>query len=474
MRFVFYVIILVWLGACSPKNDNLSTQYALVDGSETTVTVENQDGGRWIAHYVFATPQTAVILSRSRNDYRSKSWNSLDPNARFERINGFDTILFDTPATSASFEFKPFTGKIRRDYTPFIPFSDGGVAVYTGQFETLSVKNREAVEKLQGSLQHWQGAQGQVAVRILSDASMIKDGAVIKGEAIDVSTGGGGYIYVGDAEITTGKDFTGVIDPGLPDWLQTRFDQDLSRIFDGYRKLWGEGLTQKSTILFSFRGYDVQGFSNKGGALGSMLALEVSGSTLRHENKRTLQRIHWFFAHEAAHLFQTRHNVQLRNSDDAWISEGGANAMANILLHQQGLVDEAYIVGEYAREFRDCTNYLQDNKLVDSIKKGKYDIHYACGDIMAQITDGALAKHSLFDFWNAMLKRTRDENEFTKDTYFETMRSLGAPENIIKGLQAIANEKVDDPGGALKYLMEESGLTPKFDKTGKLISLKLP
>ena len=154
------------------------------------------------------------------------------------------------------------------------------------------------------------------------------------GEAVGTTFGSGSFIYIGDAKITEGRDFTGVIDPGLPDWLSSRFDADLSEIFDGHRKLWGDGLKQKSTVLFSFRGYGTSGFSNKGGALGNMLALETSGDNLHTESEDTLNHFHWFFAHEAAHLFQGRTGL---NGNAYWISEGGANAMAVNVLRAQGL-----------------------------------------------------------------------------------------------------------------------------------------
>ncbi|MBL4595586.1 MAG: hypothetical protein JKX99_03295 [Robiginitomaculum sp.] len=471
MRIFFIVVIFIGLISCTPTS---TRDYSFIEGSALTVTVEKQDNGLWLAHYVFAEPQTAMILSRSRNDYRTQSWKSLDPNASFERINGFDAFLFENPTTNVSFEFKPYTGRIYQDYSPFIPFSDGGVAIYAGQFEALSVTDRAAIEELQGDIYNWQGQQGQLAVRILSAAPMIENGEIVTGEALDISTGGGGYIYVGNAKITEGKDFTGVIDPGLPNWLRERFDDDLTLIFDGFRELWGASLAQKSTVLFSFRGYQGQGFSNKGGVFGSMLTLDMSGSALRTEDKGTLHATHWFFAHEAAHLFQGIGGLHPSPSHHAWISEGGANALANHVLTHQNLVDEAYIVSDYSRKYAQCTAYLQTGKLSNASAQGKFEVPYACGDIMAQITDGALQDHSLFDFWNAMPTHAGDETGYSTDLYFDTMRILGAPQSIILGLQKIAHEQLDDPATLLTELMEQSGLAPKFDNTGKLIALKLP
>ncbi len=477
MRVLLFLIVIILLSTgCAPKDTENSDVIDADNAPVISVTVQAREDGLWQVDYTFPTVQKIVIFARSENDYRLKTWASLIPNVSLERIEGFDALVFKTPSKTASFKIEPFTGKVRRDYTPFIPFSDGGMAVYTGQFEVLNVQDKDEILSLMGDIENWQGEQEGHNVRILSDTPMINDGNVEHGEALDQSVGAGEgrYIYVGRAEITQGQDFSGVIDPGLPQWLTERFDEDLIKIYEGYRNLWGEGLPTRSTILFSSRGFDAPGYSMKGGALGNMLALEVSGQKLVKSNDKILQELHWFFAHEIAHLFQTRLKIHLDNLDHAWINEGAANAMANDVLSLQGLVNQAYINDEYWEEFEECTDYLQKGKLTEAARKGKYNIPYACGDIMAQITDGALTDHSLFDFWNIMLADIKNTREYTQVDYFATMEKLGASKSIIARLKMLTRENVEDPKRFLSSLMQDSGLAPKFDKAGKLISLKLP
>ena len=334
MRVLLFLLIVLLSTGCRPKD----TENRKTPNSEhapvISVTVQAREDGLWQVDYTFPSPQKVVIFSRSENDYRAKTWKSLTSNVQLERIGGIDALVFKTPAKTASFKIKPFTGKVRRDYTPFIPFSDGGMAVYTGQFNVLYAQDREDIVSLKGNIRNWHGEQKLHTVKILSNMPMINDGNVERGEALDptVGTGEGRYIYVGQAEITQGQDFSGVVDPGLPQWLTERFDEDLIKIFGGYADLWGEGLPTRSTILFSSCGFDAPGYSMKGGALGNMLALEVSGQKLVKSNDKILQELHWFFAHEIAHLFQTRLKIHLDNLDHAWINEGAANAMANDVL----------------------------------------------------------------------------------------------------------------------------------------------
>ncbi len=477
-RFLLLFMVLFFVGcADKPSFDSEPALQGILQGTQTTVTIKQLDDNWWKAEYLFSEPQNALIFSRSLNDYRGQSWTSLDPNVSFKRIAGFDTILLEQPAAQATFKFKPYSGNLERDYTAFIPFSDGGYAVYTGQFEVLSVEDRTAIENLKGSLRNWNGEQGRLGLRLISEHPMILNGEIGHKQAIHLSQGGGTYIYVGTAKITQGKDFSGVIDPGLPEWINKRFDSDISKIFAGHRTLWGEGLNKKSTLLLSFKGYDINGFSNSGGALGNLITMELSGTALKKENKKILQYLHWFFAHEVAHTFQTRHGLHARNLDDNWMNEGAANAMANQVMRHQKLAGQDYFNAEYAKEFAECSTYLKKNKLTDYANTGEYNIPYSCGDLIAQITDASLKNHTLFEFWNEMLDNVKQdeqrEKQYTTEDYFKTLEKLGASQNIRDGLKQLTTEKISNPAGLLKSLMEKSGLEPEFNKGGELVSIKL-
>ena len=45
-----------------------------------------------------------------------------------------------------------------------------------------------------------------------------------------------------------------------------------------------------------------------------------------------LSYVHWFFAHEAAHLFQIDRGVGFASGAQSWIHEGAANTMAYSLI----------------------------------------------------------------------------------------------------------------------------------------------
>lgn len=445
-------------------------------GAQVLATVSARSEGRWRVKYIFDRPHTALFFSRSSGDYRRSTWKPVTRGVSLERLDGFDAVLMKTPMIAIEFLFTPYTQTVPKDYTPFIPFSDGGLALYTGQFELLPETDRAAIAAMHGDIDRWQGEQPMFAVRVLSDQPMVHNGELRKREAVHVSRGDGTYIYIGEASLLQGADLTGVIDPGLPAWLRQRVKPELSAIFDANRALWGEGLGQKATVLFAFRGFEGEGMSNKGGAVNSLLALESSGEDLRTFHADILIFFRWFFAHEVVHLFQNRHGASIDSRSAAWMTEGAANAMAISVLREIGVTDDEFVLGQYGEAIDKCSEYLGDGPLIEAAQRGQFDAFYTCGDLIAQMTDAALADDDLFSFWNALLARgaEADQHLYSTADYFDVLRERGAKGSVIELLRSLVYEQQADPEKTLLRAMHTTGLAPRFDDDGKLVEIFLP
>lgn len=445
-------------------------------GAQVLATVSARSDGRWRVRYVFDRPHAALFFNRSFGDYRASTWKPVTRGVSLVRLDGFDAVLMKTPMTVIEFLFTPYTQTISKDYTPFIPFSDGGLALYTGQFELLSETDRASIAALHGDIDRWKGEQPMFAVRVLSDKPMVHNGEIRRREAVQVSRGDGTYIYVGEASLMEGADLTGVIDPGLPGWLRERVEPELGAIFDANRTLWGDGLSQKATVLFAFRGFEGEGMFNTGGAVNSLLALESSGEDLRHFHEDTLIFFRWFFAHEVVHLFQNRHGASIDSRSAAWMTEGAANAMAISVLREIGVTDDEFVLGQYGEAIDKCSEYLGDGPLIEAAQRGQFDAFYTCGDLIAQMTDAALADDDLFSFWNALLVRGAEAEQHLYSTadYFDVLRERGAKGSVIELLRALVYEQQADPEKTLLRAMHTTGLAPRFDDDGKLVEIFLP
>lgn len=446
----------------------------MLDGTGVTAIVTARDDGRFEVTYHFAGPQSGYFFSRSGGDYRTSHWTALDDGVTLERIGGFDVILFDGPRTGARFLVEPWFGQITGDYSPYVQFSDGAVALFTGQFEILPVPDRLAVEALDGDIRAWAGEQPVLGVRIVSPERMVMNGEVLTGHADDISHGDGAFVYIGEGEIETGESFVGVLDGALPGWIRERFDSDLATIFGALEAGWGFELPQRATVFFAFEGYDNPGFSNKGGASRSLLMLQSSGQALREPSPQILAYLQWFFAHEGAHLFQNAAGLYASTSDHAWITEGGANTMANTVLATLDGLPDGRRLAEYRRSYSGCIRSLAAGPLTEAVRRGDHDASYLCGDLIGLMSWSATPGADIFIIGEAVGARTTDQPGTTGEMYFATLVELGADRETVDRLRALAGGGLADPEAALRAAMVASGLNPVFGEDGELIGLDFP
>lgn len=442
---------------------------ALIEGTGVTATVSERADGRFDVDYVFAAPQTAMIFSRSTGDYRVGAWEVAGEGARLERLNGFDTLVFDAPVSQVSLVAEPRFVNPEGDYSPFVDFSDGGLALFTGQFDLMPVADADAAAALEGRLDRWRGDQPVLGVRVRSGRRMVFDGAVRDGAIEDVSLGGGSFVYLGDGEIVEGRSYIGVIDRGLPDWGRASIDRDMEAIFGLYETRWQRPLEERAVLYFAFGGYDDPGFSSKGGVSGSVIMLDTSGEAMRTESPRLRNYLNWFFAHEVAHQFQNASGARNGDTADSWIHEGGANTMANALI--AGMTDDphAYLDAAYARAWADCLPALQDGPLRGAGARGRFGAYYDCGSLVSLIAAAGAPNGDIYAIWQAMQSAALDMDEpVSADLFFAAMSGLGADADLVRQLRRIVIEGVVDPAGELRTAMDLASLMPEFDEDGQL------
>lgn len=442
------------------------------------VEIGPQSGGNWRVSYSFESPQTVLAFARSSNDYRLSTWRLETEGARLGRANDIDVIVFDEPSMEVVFSVVPLTSPLQSDYTPFVAFADGGLAVYEGQFSLIPFETLEAVTAMGGDVRSTGRAPLQMTVGLSSSKPIIVDGKILQGRVLHEIEGDGTYIYTGDSQIERFVSFTAVLDDALPDWLRDRFDRDLAGIFSELRQLWGFDLANRATVLLAYKGAVQDGLSAQGGALDQLLMMEVGGTALSEQDFDTLTYLHWFFAHEAVHLFQTEKGVTFGRDEDAWIHEGAANTMAyNLIANMLDAQDRTrFLSSVYANAFESCVGALEQGALSKAADRDAFSAHYACGDFVALASDGFLKRRDLYDMWNMLTDRAQamETKQITSELYFANLQLLGMTKANRDRIARFVGEELEDPRQALTDLLEEAGLEPEFNAEGQLVSLAWP
>lgn len=446
--------------------------------AEAVVNVSADESGNWQVEYSFSEPQEVLVFVRSDADYRELTWTPETDDARFGRVAGIDTIVLDKPSKKVSFSIIPLTSNLVADYTPFVTFSDGSIAIYEGQFTLAAVDSIETVEALDGTTRNLTTAPLRMDVVVSSDKPIIVDGEVHSNRITHRIEGDGTYIYLGDGKVETFGSFTAVLDKRLPAWLRDRFDSDLEAIFAGFEELWGFQLQNKATVMLAYKGDQSKGFTASGGALDQLLMMEVGGQNLSAPDADMLSYLQWFFAHEAAHLFQIDRGVRFAGDGDSWIHEGAANTMAYGLIASmlEGDAGDRFLASVYANAFDECVKTLDEGPLATAAERDAFPAHYSCGDFVALATDGFLKRRNLYEFWNQLIGMAQGEPDKRVDeaAYFSTMRILGGTIAQTNAIRNIVNGRPENARKALTGLLEKAGLEPQFSAGGQLISLNWP
>lgn len=487
-RFValFLLISVSGLQACSPVTGEDTEDLAMSEPIPPVEMVLSQiDKAKWKLDLKIPekedkqnlTSERVMIFSRSSGDYRAKRFKHLSGEASLKRVGGFDTVIFASGETGASFEITPDPITINGTYDPFIDFSDGGLAIYLGAFELLPVDSLETVEALGGDIDNWDGQQMPLPIKVITNNTLIVNGQYESdGEVKLTIQGGAPYVYTGPGRISIGSSFIGVVDSGLPSWILENFDDDLAQLFDFYEGAFGSALPKQSTLLFAFGGSDEPGLSNTGGVLpGGQIVLDVSGELMMTAEPRIAGYLKWFLAHEAAHLFQT--NFELKNysnQSDSWINEGGANAMVDVAFIRMDGIDEGVRQRRMGQAYDACVQAIQGSNMTKLIQQNDQS-HYDCGQVLWWISDAAISQADIFGIWTEMVTSVTVEGQssYDRELFFATLERLGADMGIMSDMQAILDGPNPNPDQTFRRLLESVNLSVEF-QNGSLVYIAYP
>ncbi|MEE9381443.1 MAG: hypothetical protein V3V03_08555, partial [Hyphomonadaceae bacterium] len=444
----------------------------LIENSEVTVQVDMRADGVWRVDYVFAQPQTSLGFSRSIGDYRRATWQAMAGTPSIRREHQTDLIVFDAPAKRASFIVEPWSERLPRDYTPFVKFSDGQGAIFLDQFRVDAVTD---VDSLNSQTEVDDARQTlSLGVILKSPHSILLDGIAQEGSIERLLEDGEQvYAYAGTQALEEGKSYVGVLDPGLPEHILSSFDDDLAQVFAAYEDRWGFSLPEKATVYFAYGGAERQGWSSSGSVAGqSTMVLWVHGKALLEPDEDTRRKLIWFFAHEAAHMFQGAKGKEFGSNLQAWWHEGSADAMAHDVLRELGIASDTFLQNTYRQRIDTCGVAIEERSLIGHYGKTP-DI---CGDLVAIAANAALPDHNLYDIWNEYLGRAPEELDDDEiDTLFlETLSDLGASPNAVEAIGALIQDKQDNGRNAILSTFETVGIAYELDRYGSVISITLP
>ncbi len=408
-----------------------------------TVELTRDAADVWTAHFELPEAGPAWVFSRSalgrmsERPWRPDSWRITTPGVRLVREGDRDVLIAEDNAPFDAFdiEITPYVDPLIADYIPFMKFSDGGMAAFTGQF-VLGPADMEAAANGEDPL-------GEVLEMSFVFKGAPGDSIVVNGETYDGRATYAGvetYVYFGaDRPIETDH-LALLLDGEIPEWILTELRGFLPVLMTYFADGMEAALPARPTVYAVWGGAERDGYSQSGSVLPGFLVASFSGKGLLEPDPGALNRLRRFYAHEAAH-FWNGWTAEPREQAEAWVHEGAADALA--IYAMSALVDDYDREQQILGQLETCEKSGAGGALNEAAVEGRFGDVYSCGSLAHFLAEAALAKagKTPFDLWAAVIRRAKaDGGSYDMTLWLEELSALSGDAPLAALLRRYAEE----------------------------------
>ena len=456
------------LGACAAVPPETAPAPVAPPASTPSVTV-TRDGDVWTADYVLDRDApvwafySSSLFMEPRRPWRLELWRVLPPGVVLERIGDRDVLraLDGGPAPRRlRIAFTPKSDNLEADYGVLV-FTDGSVALPSGQFDVFPAESPAAVAGLPRDLNGhvMEGGPAMVTWRDRAGPILFRGRRVAEAREAEADT----YVLFGQADLVEGERLTTVADPQLPAWIGGAIEDFAPRVADLYAERLGSGQTTRPTIMMSWNG-PTPGLTSMGGSvLPGLIVMSFEGEGVARPTAGVLSMSRWFIAHESAH-FWLGQTVRYEFARDAWITEGGADLMAIRALQR---IDPDWDArAELQKEVDDCV-LRADEPVAEAAGRGEHRANYACGAVFAVVAEAAQRRATggdWFDFLMPLIEASRVDGVLTRDEWLDALDAVSGDPALRRDIETLLDKGSDDPAGLITAILDRAGIAQKIEE----------
>ena len=456
---------MIVLFGCASKSVDLSSK------SSWDVKIDLQHlsiSDSWIVTYKLPYPVKELIFDRQTNKFREELWKVITDNQTIKIKDNKEVLvstkgeLFDT----AKIKVKTFDKKLQKDYEMFLPFSDGGLLIYTGHFNLypngpsydLSTIKKDAVFAF--NLIPSENEHVALVGNISSNPIVWKD-----------TKGDGTYLYFGKVRPVHSKDAIIIIDSGLPKWVRDDTSKMMSELYVLYKEKMKATLSFKPTVFFSYKKSHDSGFNYGGGVLPGLVQLRISGTGWNKRSKAGQKQFIKFLGHESSH-FWNGDMFHYGKDDGAWMHEGSAELFSFKTLEHYDIINSNEFEELMNEQLNKCIMGIQGISLNDSAKHRKFKNYYTCGAFISLISERAIQirypHKNIFDLWALIFKKARsNNNKYSEQMYFESLSELSGSDKMSSLLKKFISQNHGNLSSVVLNLLQKASIrssnkTPLF------------
>lgn len=399
----------------------------------------------WEVNYQFHKPVRQLDFARSPDKSRATTWTVGD---EFEIVStGHGEVARRQDGgsfTEVTMLVPPVYVKLLKDYAPFSPFGDGSTLFHTGRFFACADVCQD-------------NAEWSMKLTVDDGRHILLDGKRMTRQANWTDSGDGRNVYVGETQPFETQHFIAVLDGALPSSIRVPLINQLPQ----YMQYFAERLDELPSRLVLFASYDASymgGRGVQGGALPGQVFTHFYGKKYAEEMAKAnfANDLAWFFAHEAAHLYQRQ--IFSADLEGYWIHEGGAEAFAAMAIRAGHSTANAFVDSRIETARMKCAKSLKDRTVQEAINGGDFDAAYTCGLILNLAIDAALRrdapdKDGLYAVWHDYIARSAEKDKVDEQDFLDSLARIGGIELADSVRRAVRTRSLDlDPSGPLAFL----------------------
>lgn len=406
-------------------------------------------------HYTASAPVQRLEFSRSPDAQRTARWTPVTDEFQITHEDGVDYVSrIDGEGFSAVTFQSPITYTVLpKDYAPYMPYSDGGVLLHSGRFQVCPA----------ACMSETSGDEYPMQLSSNDNGPIILKGEVSETDVSWIDSRDGTMVYVGRAKPIETDHVIAIIDPKLPIDIKTLLNALFPEMMDYFAvKL---GTLEQKPMLFAALDRDAapdgnplsNNFSSQGGTLPGQVFMHLAGDgwlePLDVRGDYAGEFLAWFFAHEAAHLYQRASDYN-SIEEDAWIHEGSAEAFAAITMQELELASDASIETRKTQSVEKCLEGLKQGDLRTAGSRQDFDLYYSCGMVIQLAVHKAVQskgdEKGIFLIWEEFLEAQTQGKSWNESIFMsiveekvdrKTMDIIGM---IIEGNSNLAQKTLMD------------------------------
>lgn len=401
-------------------------------------TLERSGGDEWRARYCLERPVEAVKFERPVDDLRETHWKATDKEFSLHAEDG-TAVLTRTdgePFECGQVLARTWTHRPEKNYYAFSRFSDGGMSVYTGYFTGSALVDGKW-ESLALSANYLGLAHEKVITR---DPDHLVEQ----------------FVYFGKQNVLESGNIRAVIDPAMPEEAR----QNILDTIPAVNKILAEEFAFRSSspylIFMATELESHSGFSSKGGALPNQVLFTLKGTQVDEYLSRNPKVFAKSAAHEIVHLWQLD-RWQSLGSDEPWVHEGGADALAYEILRRAGIYDGNEYLSAWQEVEESCVAHLREVSIHSGPESGNFDVAYQCGALLNRLIGEALNPDDpgagIIRLWRTMSDVSgKHENDVSEALFFRTLKKLHLEAEEMATVEEFLDLKADEPAKVIAHL----------------------